>query len=310
MTDISRRSFLLGATATFAVGNGCVTMQKTVDDNLTVFLADLHVRNAKSYQYRFFAGMVEDILAMNPRPKRAVVFGDLAYLCGLKSEYETSRRLLDRLLDAGMELTIGMGNHDRRSAFLDVWPEYRTRTLVPGKIVTSTNLGAVDLLMLDGLQGSDERAADDMGPVNGKLDAGQQEWLYDYLAKLKRPTVLASHFPISDMCGTGRRLVSRLRDYPGVVGYIYGHKHRWDPHWVQYGWGMNKFLRYLCLPSTGHWGDIGYVTFRTSEHKAEARFVQKDFFFCAPVASGTSRPQAWDDILEERGRSPVCTFRY
>lgn len=310
MADLSRRSFLFGATATLAVGGGYVMTRKTVDDSLTVFLADLHVRNEECYQYRYCSAIIEDILAMNPRPKRVVVFGDLAYLCGLKHEYETSRRLLERLLDAGMELTFGMGNHDRRSTFFEVWPEYRTRTLLPGKIVTSTNLGAADLLMLDGLQGSDERAASDMGPVVGKLDVEQQKWLYGYLAKLKRPTFLASHFPIGDMCGTGRRLEERLCDYPAVVGYIYGHKHRWEPHWVKYKWGVSEVLRTLGLPSTGHWGDIGYVTFKTSEHKAEARFIQKDFFFNAPVASGIPRPQVWDDILEECGRNTICTFRY
>lgn len=310
MTDMTRRSFVFGAAATFAAGSGCMTARRTVDDDLTVFLADLHVRDEKCYQHRYCAGIVDEILAMNPRPKRVVVFGDLAYSCGLKNEYETSRRLLGRFLDAGMEITIGMGNHDRRSAFLDVWPEYRARTLVPGKIVTVTDLGFADLLMLDGLQGTDDRAENDMGPVPGKLDAEQQEWLYGYLPELKRPTILASHFPINDMSGTGKCLADRLRDYPGVVGYVYGHKHRWDPHWVKHGWGMHKILRYLCLPSTGHWGDIGYVTFRTRPHEAVARFVQKDFFFSTPNAPGTPRPRTWDDVLEERGRNTVCTFRY
>lgn len=310
MTDISRRFFLIGATAALAAGRRCAAAPVKIDGNLTVFLADLHVRDEKCYQYRYCARIVNEILAMNPLPKNVVVFGDLAYSCGLKSEYETSRKLLGRFLDAGIEVTVGMGNHDRRSAFLEVWPEYRKRTLVPGRIVTGTDLGAVDLLMLDGLQGTDERAENDMGPVPGKLDAAQQEWLYAYLAKLKRPTILASHFPINEMCGTGRRLADRLRDYPHVVGYIYGHEHRWDPHWVKYGWGMHKILRYLCLPSTGHWGDIGYVTFRTGRNAAQARFVQKDFFFSTPAAPGKPRPQTWDDILEERGRSTLCTFRY
>lgn len=310
MTEISRRSFLFGATATLAAGCRSFSMSPKIDDNLTVLLADLHVRNEKCYQYHYFSGIVDEILEMDPLPKNIVIFGDLAYTCGLKSEYETSRKLLEKFLAAGINVTIGMGNHDRRSTFLEVWPEYRSRTLVPGKIVTCTNLGNVDLLMLDGLQGTDDRADNDMGPVPGKLDGVQQEWLYDYLADLKRPTILASHFPIQEMRGSGRPLSDRLRDYPLVAGYIYGHNHQWHPYWLKYGWGMNKIIRSLCLPSTGHWGDIGYVIFRTHGHKAQARFVQKDFFFSSPAKPGTPRPVEWDDVREERGRNTICTFRY
>jgi len=311
MTNMTRRAFLASATATVAAGTGCVTLgSPTVDDNLTVFLSDLHVRDRECFQYRYFAEIVDEVLALRPRPKRIVLFGDLAYSCGLRSEYETSYGLLKKFLDAGMEITIGMGNHDRRSTFLEVWPEYRKRTLVPGKIVTLTNLGSVDLLMLDGLQGADDRADNEIGPVSGKLDAVQQEWLYGYLAKLRRPTIVASHYPLQEMCGEGRPLADRFRDYANVVGYVYGHLHRWDPYWTKHGWGMDKLLRNLCLPSTGHWGDIGYVTFRAEEHKAVAKFVRKDFFFNNPVEDAAHRPPEWDDIRDERSRDVFCTFRY
>jgi len=312
MIDMTRRSFLFGATASaVAVGAGCVTARPEVDDNLSVFLSDLHVQSPEGHQYRYLAEIVDEILALRPRPKRVILFGDLAYLCGLKGEYETSARLLRRFTDAGMELTIGMGNHDRRSTFLEVWPEYRTRTLLPGKIVTLTSLGPVDLLMLDGLQGKDDRADNDMGPVPGALDPVQQEWLYGYLKGLKRPTILASHYPIREMCGTtGRALADRFRDYPLLAGYVYGHNHRWDPYWMKLGWGGNKLLRSMCLPSTGHCGDIGYVLFRAEEHKAVAHFVQKDFFFYEPVKAGEPRPPEWDDIRDDRSRDLDCTFRY
>ena len=285
-------------------------MSPTVDDNLTVFLSDLHVRDAKCHQYRYLSGIIDEILALSPRPKHIVVFGDIAYTCGLRPEYATSRQLLQKLIDAGMDITFGMGNHDRRSSFLSVWPEYRARTLLPGKIVSIANLGPVDLLMLDGLQGTDDRADNDMGPSEGKLDQAQQDWLYEYLKGLKKPTLLGSHFPLRDLCGTGRPLHTRFRDYPLLAGYIYGHLHRWDPYWMKHGWGMSKIVRYLCLPSTGHWGDIGYVLFRAEEHGGTARFVQKDFFFHRPVKEGEPRPQEWDDVLADRSHNLVCTFRW
>jgi len=312
MHDTSRRGFLVGlAAATCAAKRVSAMMAPTMDGETTVFLSDLHVRNEQCFQYQYFTGIVDEILAMRPLPKRVVVFGDIAYTCGLEPEYRTSRKVFQRLIDAGIELTFGMGNHDRRSNFLKVWPEYRGRSLVPGKIVSKVDLGPVDLIMLDGLQGTDDRAETDMGPVPGKLDGEQEKWLYGYLKTLKKPTLLASHFPLHEMCGTGKvKLAQRFREFPLIAGYIFGHEHRWEQHWQMHGWGMNEIRRTLCLPSTGHWGDIGYVIFRVEEHQAVAEFVQKDFFFGSPVKPGEKRPQEWDDLKAERGASTLCTFRY
>lgn len=307
--DVSRRSFLMGAAATVAA-SGCRSFgMPTTDENLSVFISDLHVRDAECFQYRYLQRTVDDILAMNPRPKRVICFGDIAYTCGLRKEYQTSRPLLQKLVDAGIELTFGMGNHDRRSAFLETWPEYRGKTLFPGRIVTSVNLGPVDLLMLDGLQGTDDRAENDMGPVPGKLDEPQQEWLLAYLKKLTRKTFLASHYPVSELQVCGKPLSRLIGETPLVAGYIHGHDHRWQNEWEHFGWGMQGIYRRLCLPSTGHWGDIGYTTFRVSEHEAVAEFVQKDFFFGWPTKEGEVRPAAWDDLLAEH-RDCRCTFRY
>ena len=280
-----------------------------VDDRLTVFVSDLHVRDMGCYQYRFFDRTVDEILAMNPRPRRVIAFGDIAYTCGLEREYRTSRPMLERLIDAGMEVTLGMGNHDRRSTFLSVWPEYRGRTLLPGKIVTKTDLGPVDLLMLDGLQGKDERKNTDMGPVSGALDNEHQEWLLAYLKGMTKRTILASHFPVNELKVCGKPLASRFNEFPLIAGYIYGHLHRWIPSWNLKGWGSRGIVRTLCLPSTGHWGDIGYTVFRADEHMAQAEFVQKDFFFPRPAREDERRPPEWDDIIAERtgGR---CVFRY
>lgn len=310
---MKRREFLMGATA-FGLSGCAVPPLRTEggarrDENLSAFLSDLHVRDSHCHQYRRLAVIVDEILAMDPLPAHVIVFGDVAYACGLKPEYEASYGLLRKFIDAGMEVTIGMGNHDRRSTFLSVWPEYRARTLLPGRIVTTTDLGPVDLLMLDGLQGTDGRADDDMGPVDGRLDQAQQDWLYGCLAQLRKPTLLASHYPLEEMRGTGRPLAERFRDYPLLAGYVYGHLHRWNPYWLMHGWGLNEIRRSLCLPSTGHWGDIGYVLFRAEADKGVARFVQKDFFFYYPEKEGERRPQEWDDVFRECG-SKVCTFRW
>lgn len=312
--NVSRRGFLVGSAALAA--GGCATVAKDgIDPDLSVFIADLHVRAGDSYQKDYLIRVVDAILAMRPLPKNVVVFGDIAYHCGLPEEYATSRSILRRLVDAGMTLTFGMGNHDRRSAFLEAWPEYRARLLLEGHIVSRVDLGSCDLLMLDGLQGTDDRARTDMGPVSGALSKVHQEWLAAELKRLTRPTFIASHFTYGnawakgEMDVLGRSLMKTLLQCPMAVGYVYGHAHRWTKNWHHEGWGKGaRELRTLCLPSTGHWGDIGYTVFRSAPGRAMAELHQSDFFFPSPPGpdkkSPDVRPPVWDDIVaENRGQT-------
>ena len=64
---------------------------------------------------------------------------------------------------------------------------------------------------------------------------------------------------------------------------------------------MNRrhtILPTLALPSTGLWGDIGYVKFYTSRSGATAELVQYDFYFQTPTAHAT-RPAFWDVRLRD-----------
>ena len=304
--DVSRRAFLrlsaLGGTLMAA--GGCRTALFTgaasdYDPNLTVFLSDIHVRGGESYQLEHFKRVVAEILKMSPLPKRAVVFGDLAYLFGRKEDYVTSAPYLKQLTDAGISVTIGMGNHDRRSAFLEVHPEYARCTKVPGRIVSVVDVGNADILMLDSLAGSDDRGSSNSGLVPGTLDAAQQEWLLAELPKWKRPVFVCAHHPVSELAAGGKPLSELLFNSPAFAGYINGHNHRWYAEWMLRNYSQRKLLCYLGLPSTGHWGDIGYTLFHTTSRDAVANLVQHDFFFPNPIKEGESRPETWDAILEK-----------
>lgn len=305
MANLSRRSFLASAIAASAA-SGVAAEDKCCggfDENLSVLLADVHVPSQTWWSRPIFERVVGQILAMRPLPRRVVVFGDLALYHGWKSDYEGSLPFLRRLTDAGIELTIGMGNHDRRSAFLEVWPEYGKRTLVPGRIVTRTNLGHADLVMLDGLAGTDDRGERDCGPSRGVLDEQQQKWLQAELESLKRPTFFGSHYPIVDLKLGDRPLGKALLDYPLVAGYIHGHVHTASSHWVG---SKKRFYRTMCLPSASMDTDLGYVVFRTEPGKATATLVMNDFLF--PILGRNDRrPAGWDEIVRDKnGR--VCTF--
>ena len=126
------------------------------DDNLVAFLADIHAGADKkcSVARRKFKETVDEILAMRPLPRNVLVFGDIAYRCGLGEDYDFSRPLFRKLEDAGIAVTIGMGNHDRRSEYAKRWPEAAAKSLVPGRYVHLVETPHVDFLMLDSLQGA------------------------------------------------------------------------------------------------------------------------------------------------------------
>ena len=181
--DTSRREFLKGcAAASFTLlgAGGCSTMPTfgslRKDETLVAILSDCHVGNWNSpkYQGKKFAECVARILALDPLPAKMLIPGDLAYLWGRKEDYELSCTLLLPVLDAGIEVTIGMGNHDRRENFLERWPEYADRSPVPGRIVSKVHGVYFDYIMADTLDQPEET---DKWITPGTLDDAQREWL-------------------------------------------------------------------------------------------------------------------------------------
>ena len=244
--NIGRRSFLGLAAATGAAG--CLSKSKPggsqlvatelppspggKDENLTVFVTDIHVSglpDAFPKPCERLARFVDEVLAMNPRPARVVSLGDLAYLHGLPEDYAKSKPLLKKLADAGIELVFAMGNHDRRSAFKESWPEYVAKSLVPGRIVNIVSLGTADLVVLDGLQGSDERARTDAGPGQAKLFPDVFAWCKKELPKRERPFFVCAHWPIQEFTYPvkGKAKTADLAKWlvsnaPQCKGYLYG----------------------------------------------------------------------------------------
>ena len=329
-----RRSFLALASAGLA---GCVTGGNGVsgrrqadattgaatwpaplfDDNLSVVISDAHVcgedARAAKYTPKRLAAFVDEVLAMRPLPRRVIHLGDLAYLHGHPADYAVSKPILKRLEDAGIELVFCMGNHDRRSEFAKAWPGRLEQSPVPGKYVSVTSLGTADLVILDGLQGADDRLLTDMGPGTGLLTADQFAWIKKELPKRKRPFFVASHFPVEEFKTSdkkhghlGRWLI---KNAPMCIGYLYGHIHRWRPEWIHGAWSERKSLRTLSMPSNGLWGDIGYVTLRTGEDRAVCSLEMKDFFFPAEPSDPNDRPAPWRIKVEE-ARGATCTFLY
>lgn len=290
------------------------------DDSLAVLLSDVHVNgNDENNGKKCSATMrywlrenVAEILRMDPLPRNVVIFGDLAYLHGRLVDYQRSYPDLKLLVDAGVKVTIGMGNHDHRKAFLEVWPEYEKRTLVPGFIVSMASLADFDIVMLDSLNEKDE--PDSWNPVGGALGAAEQEWMLAELPKWPRPFMLGAHHAAWELrFGNGKKSLEQMIDsFPNCRGFIHGHDHIWKTGIVN--WRNPATVPFMTLPSNGFWGDIGYAALRgtnTAQGRkaAVAKLVLKDFWLGggAKKPARDARPPMWDARVADAAGAR-CTF--
>lgn len=319
VNGVSRRQFIsLGARAACAAPlAGCAVTRGAascaVDPNLSVFLSDIHVsgkdvKGQPTYQNPLLAKAVERVLAMRPRPARALVFGDVSLWNGLSADYEESAPLIQRLKDAGLDVFLTTGNHDHREPLFRFHPRQKEITPVPGRFVSVVDVGTADFVLLDSLK-ENEKGEGSGNAVDGGLDAAQADWLLSYAASAKRPFFCGAHHPAHELRAGKRPLLAALGEFPLFAGYVHGHDHRWYKKWSQVSWSSPRVVRSVCLPSTGWWGDIGFATFRTSDCGATLSLVQDDFFFPKPLASGLRRPAAWELILRENA-GDSCTFAY
>ncbi len=310
--DVNRRNFIAGALCVGAGVSGCRTLSRMdgPDENLSVFISDLHVGGANkkfAYTRQRLEKVVNEILAMRPLPKRVICFGDIGLSYGLAADYAVSRPILQRIIDAGIDLHLTMGNHDRRSSFLKYWPEYGQNAFVLGRFTQVVSLGFADLVLLDTLKGTDDRAENDMGPVDGTIDPAQLAWFEKFISEAKRPFFVGSH-QFRDLYIEGAKPIARAAKSAFFSGWLYGHDHSWCPDIAVASWGRHLICPTLALPSTGLWGDIGYVVFRTDADGATAELVQSDFYFQTPTAHAV-RPRFWASrVQENQGKSMRFVF--
>ena len=272
-----------------------------IDDDLVVFITDLHT-NPDGYQPGKLRRVVSDILAMKPLPRNVIALGDLAYLTGRDEEYAALKEIIAPIEQAGITLTLGMGNHDRRENFAAAFPEQAARTQLQGRLVYVVETPKADIIVLDSLQQGDDLSK---WITPGALNDEQKAWLEKALASHgDKPVFVSSHHPI-DETGIGSMLVK----YPCCRGYIYGHDHRWRRDWVHKGYSDPRIVPTLCLPSTGHWGDIGYTTFRLEEDRAVASLHEYEYFFPKPLPEGQAKPLQWT-MIEDEYRDAICSFSF
>lgn len=272
---------------------------QVLDENTVVFLSDLHA-NPEGYQPERLDRCVAEVLALNPLPANVICLGDLAYLTGRPEEYETVAACLKPLEDAGIKLTLAMGNHDRRENFAQVFPEQAASSLRPGRLVHNVETPYLDFLVLDSLHEGEDTST---WITEGEMPAEESEWLASVLEAYEKPVIVCSHHPIYEL-----GLAKILTSSPTCCGYIHGHDHVWREDFARFNYSKNRIVRTLCLPSTGHWGDIGFTVLKMDPDKAVATLHEMEFFPSKPQDEGEP-PAQWDCIVSEHNDSQ-CSFVY
>ena len=289
--SLDRRGFLglcAAAAASLVMPDMCPAAPRVdFDDNLAVFLADVHAGAGRrcSAMRKHLETAISEILRMRRLPRNVIVFGDVAYTCGIGADYDFSRPLFKLLEDAGIAVTIGMGNHDRRSEYAKRWPDAAAKSLVPGRYVHLVETPHVDFLMLDTLAGADGRAAGDEGPVGGSLSRDEQDFLCAFLRSRTKRVILCAHHPSGDLRVCGRPFADFMRSSPCVAGFVHGHLHRWRRE------GTNE----ISLPSAGAWGDVGYALCRAGGGRAVVEPVRRGFAVPTLISSPVMVSSSWQE---------------
>ena len=272
-----------------------LSMADVSGDATTILMGDIHISGdfneqgkPKHYPYNpiCFEQQVREILAMRPLPRNLIILGDVAWDHGLREDYEYAARLFRPLQEAGIRITMAMGNHDRRAPFFEVFGEYRTQTKVKGRVVSVVELPDVDFVVLDSLDELPNLKRGQSTTVSGKMDDEQIKWLESYLSTAKRPVILSAHHPLGEMSN----LEAVIAKSPAVVAYIYAHVHVWnkgvriirprDPE---------RMVPHISLPST-FYGDIGYAVMRTTKEEAVITYSSNGFWWAQPVENP---PKVW-----------------
>jgi len=270
------------------------------DEDLVILMSDMHVL-AGRYTETSLARFVNDILAMDPLPRNVIGLGDLANLYGHVEDYECAKRIFAPLEAAGVKVTLGMGNHDKRTNFAYVFPEKAAESRMKNFHVFVVETPKADFIVLDSLQ---EYPIPNTWITPGAITDEQKEWLRNTLSGYKKPVFVAAHHNLEET-----KVLDILRECPTCCGYFFGHEHRWRTDWPVFQWGTRETFRTMCLPSTGYWGDIGYVELHLNDDRAVATLHQREYFFNSPIKEGEERPLQFT-LNAQDNDGARCSFAY
>ena len=247
---VDRKTFLstavrmASATALAQLARSPLAAEDSSMEAHLALLSDTHIPADPNNEYRGFRPVdnlrqiVPQVVAANPQS--VIVNGDAARLKGLREDYNSLKDLLAPVASRS-PIYIGLGNHDDRSNFFDVFADAGSDETVAGKHVTVFDRGAVRFIVLDSLLYVDK--------VAGLLGKTQRDWLGNFLENSDdRPHVLFVHHTLGD--GDGDlldvdRLFKIISQHQKVKALFYGHSHA-------YAQERRGHIHLINLPAVGY----------------------------------------------------------
>ena len=252
-------------------------------------------RTGREYSWQPDASkrLVDEILALTNPPANVIGLGDISLAFGETGDYEIAAEVLKPLSDAGIKVTLAMGNHDIRAEFSKFFPGYDKTTKVPGRFVSVVETPHIDFILLDSLKEPAKRG--DYAACTGfGLGEAQMEWLRETLAKLVKPTFVCAHHTAWDL-----KIGNLCAKSPKVVGYLHGHHHRWMTNYLHDGYADTaRVIRMMGFPSFGLDFDVGWGLIRTSPSKAVLECRARDHYFPMKIPAA-ERPPQWDMFVRD-----------
>ena len=287
------------ATPVYKTLEGISGMKAGLDENLIAFMTDIHL-NPGGYQHERIKKVIADMLSADRRPAQLIILGDLACQSGSLEEYQALKEVIKPVEDAGIKITMTMGNHDWRPNFSEVFPDYAAKSKLSDRLVFVVETPATDIIVLDSLIQPENFGRPIM---NGEISDGERSWLDTYLTEHPdKPVLISAHHPLQDT-----KLNDVLSKHACVKGYIYGHDHRWRRDFLMGRGPSGAIKQTLCLPSTGQWGDLGWAMMEITGKQATVTLHQDDFFFPAPAKTPESAPAQWK-LMVEQHKHACCIF--
>lgn len=282
--------------------------RRKIDPTKAVLMSDIHICGelvdgvSKHYPYNptSLKLRIAEILSMRRLPAHVLVFGDVAWDYGLEEDYRYASQLLQELTEAGIRVTLALGNHDRRAPFFKVFPEYAQTTQVAGRVVSIVEMPDVDIVLLDSLAELPDLKLRQSTTVSGEINQAQIDWLQEFLKGRTRPVILGAHHPLVEM----KNLEGVIANAPSVVGYVYGHTHLWNKsvRIIRPRKGIHM-VPTVGLPAT-FYGDIGFAVLRSTPEAATIEYSSKGFWWPQPM---DNPPQAWISRAEDLSHEE-CKF--
>ncbi len=226
-TPINRKRFL--QTSSAITGSLLASTHRAnasdADQAHIALFSDTHTPADASNEYRGFRP-VENLKQIVPavvatKPQAAIINGDAARLTGEHEDYVALKGLLAPLAEQA-PVHIGLGNHDDRKNFFQVFQQRETsKADVNGKHVSLFEIGGTRFVVLDSLLY--------VNKVAGLLGKAQRNWLSKFLKEEDdRPVVFFVHHSLGD--GDGdlldfERVFQMMKPHRKVKAIFYGHSH-------------------------------------------------------------------------------------